>query len=58
MKRLSAITSIEDTGLITSTVITGGVSIAAFGGGVGLSVGIELILLQQLLHKNLLKYLP
>ena len=31
-----------DTGLITSTVITGGVSIAAFASGVGLPVGITL----------------
>ena len=31
-----------DTGLITSTVITGGISIAAFASGVGLSVGIAL----------------
>ena len=31
-----------DTGLITSTVMTGGVSIAAFASGVGLPVGIAL----------------
>ena len=31
-----------DTGLITSTVITGGISIAAFASGIGLSVGIAL----------------
>ena len=31
-----------DTGLITSTVVTGGISIAAFASGVGLSVGIAL----------------
>ena len=30
MKRFNTITSIMDTGLITSTVITGGISIAAF----------------------------
>ena len=32
----------RDTGLITSTVITGGVSIATFASGVGLPVGITL----------------
>ena len=42
MKRFNTITGIVDTGLITSTVITGGVSIAAFGSGVGLPVGIAL----------------
>ena len=42
MKRFNTITSIVDTGLITSTVITGGVSIAAFSSGVGLPVGIAL----------------
>ena len=31
-----------DTGLITSTVVTGGISIAAFASGVGLSVGTAL----------------
>ena len=31
-----------DTGLITSTVITGGISIAAFASGVGLPIGIVL----------------
>ena len=31
-----------DTGLITSTVITGGISIAAFASGVGLPVGAAL----------------
>ena len=36
------ITGIVDTGLITSTVITGGISIAAFASGVGLPVGIAL----------------
>ena len=40
MKRFNAITGIVDTGLITSTVITGGISIAAFASGVGLPVGI------------------
>ena len=42
MKRLNAITGIVDTGLITSTVITGEISIAAFASGVGLPVGIAL----------------
>ena len=42
MKRFNTITGIVDTGLITSTVITGGISIAAFASGVGLSVGIVL----------------
>ena len=42
MKRFNTITSIVDKGLITSTVITGGISIAAFASGVGLPVGIVL----------------
>ena len=42
MKRLNTITGIVDTGLITSTVITGGLPIAAFANGVGLPVGIAL----------------
>ena len=42
MKRFNTITGIVDTGLITSTVITRGVSIAAFASGVGLPVGIAL----------------
>ena len=42
MKRFNTITGIVDTGLITSTVITGGISIAAFASGVGLPVGIVL----------------
>ena len=42
MKRFNTITGIVDTGLITSTVITEGISIAAFASGVGLSVGIAL----------------
>ena len=42
MKRFNTITSIVDTGLITSEVITGGVSVAAFASGVGLPVGIAL----------------
>ena len=42
MKRFNTITGIVDTGLITSTVITGGISIAAFASSVGLPVGIAL----------------
>ena len=42
MKRFNTITSVKDTGLITSTVITGGISITAFAGCVGLPVGIAL----------------
>ena len=42
MKRFNAITGIVDTGLITSTVITGEISIAAFASGVGLPVGTAL----------------
>ena len=42
MKRFITITVIVDTGLITSTVITGGISIAAFDSAGGLPVGIAL----------------
>ena len=42
MKQFNTITGIVDTRLITSTVITGGISIAAFASGVGLNVGIVL----------------
>ena len=42
MKRFNTITGIVDTGLITSTVITGGIATAAFVSGVGLPVGIAL----------------
>ena len=42
MKRFNTITGIVDTGLITSAVITGGISVAAFASGVGLPVGIAL----------------
>ena len=42
MKRFNTITGIVDTGLITSSVITGGISIAAFDSGVGLLVGFAL----------------
>ena len=37
MKRFNTITGIVDTGLITSTVITGGISIATFASGVAQS---------------------
>ena len=40
MTRFNTITGIADTGLITSTVITGGISIAVFASGVGSPVGI------------------
>ena len=42
MKRFNIIAGIVDTGLITSTVIAGGISIAALVSGVGLPVGIAL----------------
>ena len=42
IKRFSTITGIVDTGRITLTVITGGISIAAFASAVGLPVGIAL----------------
>ena len=42
MKRFNTMAGIVDTGLITSTVITGGISIAAFASGVGLAVGLAL----------------
>ena len=42
MNRFSTITGIVDTSLITSVMITGGISIAAFASGVGLPVGIAL----------------
>ena len=42
MKRFNTIIGIVDTGLITSTVITGGISNAAFTSGVILPVGISL----------------
>ena len=62
MKQFNTITGIVDTGLITSTVIIGGISItAAFAAGVGLLVGFPLsgtsyfFPLQLLSHKSLLK---
>ena len=42
MKRFNTITGIVDTGLITSTVITGGISIAACASVVGLPIRIAL----------------
>ena len=42
MENRNTITGIVDTGLITSTVITEGISIAAFARSVGLPVGIAL----------------
>ena len=42
MIQFNTITSIVDTSLITSIVITTGVSIAAFASGFGLPVGIAL----------------
>ena len=42
MKRFNTITGIVDTGLITSTVITGGIYIAAFASDVGLPAGIAI----------------
>ena len=42
MKRFNTIRGIVDTSLITSTVITGGISVAAFAAGAGLPVGIAL----------------
>ena len=42
MKRFNTITGIVDTGLITSTVITEEISIAAFSSSAGLPVGIAL----------------
>ena len=42
MKRFNTIAGIVDTDLITSTVITGGISIAAFASSVGLPVAFAL----------------
>ena len=42
MKRFNTITGIVDRGLITLTVITGGISIAALASGVWLPIGIAL----------------
>ena len=59
LKRFNTITGIAGTGLITSTVITGGTSIAVFASGVALPVEIVYFFpLQQSSHKNRLKPLP
>ena len=42
MERFNTITNILDAGVITSTVITGGVSIAKFASGIDLHVGTAL----------------
>ena len=42
LKRFNTIPGIVGTGLITSSVITGGISITAFASGFGLPVGIAL----------------
>ena len=42
IKRFSTITAVLDTSLITTTAITGGISIAALASGIGLPVGISL----------------
>ena len=42
LKRSNTITGIADTGLTTSTVVTGGISIAAFASGVRLLFGMDL----------------
>ena len=42
IKRFNTVIGIVDAGLITSTVITGGISTAAFASGIGLPVGIAL----------------
>ena len=42
MRRFNTFTSIVDTSLIASAVITGGISIAAFASGIGLPVSIAL----------------
>ena len=42
IKRFSTITAVLDTSLITTTAITGGISIAALASSIGLSVGISL----------------
>ena len=63
MKRFNTITGIVNTGLITSTVIIGGISIAAFASGVGLPVdialsGTSLLLSLAIAIKSLLKSSP
>ena len=49
MKQFNTIAVIVNTGLITSTVITGGISIATFASSVGLPVGATLGGTSQLL---------
>ena len=49
-KLFNIITSMVDTGLITLTIVTGGVSIAVFVSDAELSVGITLALLALLLQ--------
>ena len=64
MKRFNTITGIVDTGLITSTVITRGISITAFASGVGWHMGIALSGFSLILslatesHEKLLKSSP
>ena len=64
MKQFNTITGIMDTDLITSAVIAGGISIAAFASGVGMPIGIALselayfFPLQQPSHENFLKLSP
>ena len=49
IKRFSTITAVLDTSLITTTVIIGGISIAAIASGIGLPVGISLSATSMLL---------
>ena len=64
MKRFNTIKGIVDTRLITSIVINGGISIAAFASGVGLPVGIALsgtsllLSLATAITENLSKFSP
>ena len=64
MKRFNTITVIVDTGLIISTVITGGISIPAFASNAGLPAGIALsgtsyfFFLQLPSHESLLNSSP
>ena len=61
MKRFNTITGIVGTGLITSTVITGGISTAAFTSGVRLPLALPYLELAHFFplqlpsHENLLK---
>ena len=59
MKRSNTITGMVDTGLITSTVTTGGISAVAFASGVGLpwvELAYFFLFLQLPSHESLLKY--